>query len=112
MLIPSNDDLKEFLIGICDNIVSYDSKSASPFTSGENYIKFGQYGRVEKGIDMPLQDELGVEPFKQSLSNYAASKKRLIIKEWPTIRQHPKTKRYQIRTTLIGDDGNGELING
>lgn len=113
--MENQDSLREFIVGLCSDIVIYDSKYSSPFKDGDDYIKFGQNGIVKQGIEDPLQDEFDPQKFKDALIEYTAGKTRLILREWPAIRlsnnkQHGIDRKYSIRVALVGDDGTNELL--
>lgn len=100
MVANTPQELKDFVLSLCPVVI--ENKSAG------NYIKFGQNGIVKQYVSDPLISILDTTTFCQALTDYAADKARLIVKDWPSIRTD-KNGNYLIRTTLVGDDGTKEI---
>lgn len=104
----SEEQLKEFLISLRPTIEGYKSSTPYPNDIGEPYISFSHDGIKYQNIKMPNQVVLSTDKFKQTIQDYAQDKERLIIRDWPTIKQD-KDGRWTIQARLVGDDGQKEL---
>ena len=105
------EELTAFVKELAPVVVQgYLGSTPYPNESGEHYISFGQSGIKYQNVEMPLQDVLSTDTFKETLTDYAQGLQRLIIRDWPSIRQD-KFGKWIIRARLVGDDGVRELRN-